>query len=87
MAITMGIRKATTNPDSYGKQGHMGDEDLQTSRCGLTQRPTQRPRGVLSRGVTRREAPTNVRTAPPPKLMKTGPLSPAQGLSINQSRH
>jgi len=81
----MSILKTITYPDSNNKQGHMGEEELtdEPLRFGSeANTETERP---CREGFTRHEGPTNVRTAPLPKLMTTVPLNPAQGISINRS--
>jgi len=76
----MGIRRNTTNLDSAAKEGHTDEEELKTSRRGGAQ--SHRETEI---GPNRREAPTHLRTAPPPKLIPDGPLSVVQGLGIDQS--
>jgi len=83
----MSIRKAIANPDSNDKQGHVGEEDLQTSRCGLAQRPTQRPREALSRGGHQARGSNQRQDSSSPQIDDNWTIEPAQGLSINQSRH
>jgi len=83
----MGIRETTINLDSTVKDGHTDEEELKSSRCGLALRPAQRPREVLSRGGQQARGSNQRQDSSSPQIDDNRTFEPAQGLSINQSRH